>query len=115
MLLYPIIKSAQGSSDCPTKGGNNSHAALRFEFYVVPAAAECREGRSNERSSSSKRTFRTGTVEENAVKGIERWLENVERGRDKNKALLSIAVCLLGFLGIPFCKVQLRNTREARK
>lgn len=73
------------------------------------------EGGSTKRSSSSKRTFRTGTVEENAVKGIETWLENGGGRRGKNKTLLSIAVCLTGFLGFPFCKVQLGNTTEARE
>lgn len=93
----------------------NNHTVLRFEFYVVPAAAECGEGGSTRRSPSSKTTFRTGIVEEKCSERDRKTVGKREGGREKNKGLPSVAVCLPGFLGFPFCKVQLGNTTEARE
>lgn len=61
----------------------NDHAVLRFEFYVVPAAAECGEGGRTRRSSSSKTTFRTEKVEEKCSERDRRMVGKWGRGKEK--------------------------------
>ena len=64
----------------------NNHTVLRSEFYVVPAAAEHEEGWSTKRSSSSKRPFRTGTVEEKCRERDRKMVEKL--GREKRRTRL---------------------------
>lgn len=83
----PYPKIYPGTSRLSLQEKTNSHTVLRFEFYVVPAAAKFGEGENTKRSSSNMRTFRTRTVEENAVIGMGKMGRKMEEGKKKRTRL----------------------------